>query len=455
MSNVTKPPRASSANTQLGWWPTKSERARFCQREILSDLKTGFKVEDIKVGVDKAGNPKVINTVEFEPTPSKDGKAVVPVVLTHGYGSGVGLFFRNLDAIAQIPGVKLYAIDWLGMGNSSRNLFPCDLSEQEKNKHSCVLSKEVTHSAQKEIAPPAPKEAAPHAPVKVEKKQASASTGKAEKAVVASSVTEAKIQIADSKGLSEEYFISAEDKEKVKVSEEFFLDAFDTWRKEKGLEKIILIGHSLGGYLSTSYTIQNPDVVVKLINVSPVGIPRPKKNYMDNYPDNWKFRNGKWLWENSTPQQLVRNLDWVGLGKYAISKIVHTRWKDIGLSQDRLTRLSNYMYAISVLPRSGEWSLNTIMQFGAWARSPLIDRILPKLSVPTAFIYGGKDWMDPKPVDVIKSSKRLKDIVTGPHIIPNGGHNMFLENPQSFNKVITAEITSALKASSGQSSSTK
>mmetsp|Transcript_1704 Transcript_1704/g.2389 ORF Transcript_1704/g.2389 Transcript_1704/m.2389 type:complete len:114 (+) Transcript_1704:82-423(+) len=113
------------------------------------------------------------------------------------------------------------------------------------------------------------------------------------------------------------------------------------------------------------------------------------------------------------------------------------------------------MYAISVLPRSGEWSLNTIMQFGAWARSPLIDRILPKLSVPTAFIYGGKDWMDPKPVDVIKSSKRLKDIVTGPHIIPNGGHNMFLENPQSFNKVITAEITSALKASSGQSSSTK
>ena len=37
------------------------------------------------------------------------------------------------------------------------------------------------------------------------------------------------------------------------VAEEEFVESIESWRKELGLEKFILLGHSLGGFLSCSY----------------------------------------------------------------------------------------------------------------------------------------------------------------------------------------------------------
>eukprot|EP01127_Copromyxa_protea_P012916 TRINITY_DN3406_c0_g1_i7.p1 TRINITY_DN3406_c0_g1~~TRINITY_DN3406_c0_g1_i7.p1 ORF type:complete len:357 (-),score=23.64 TRINITY_DN3406_c0_g1_i7:32-1102(-) len=45
------------------------------------------------------------------------------LVLTHGYGSGLGFWFRNIDALTKEGGGKydrVIAVDWLGMGASSR-----------------------------------------------------------------------------------------------------------------------------------------------------------------------------------------------------------------------------------------------------------------------------------------------------------------------------------------------
>jgi cardiolipin-specific phospholipase len=35
---------------------------------------------------------------------------------------------------------------------------------------------------------------------------------------------------------------------------DFFLEAFEAWRREMGIERMHLLGHSWGGYLSTRYT---------------------------------------------------------------------------------------------------------------------------------------------------------------------------------------------------------
>ena len=58
--------------------------------------------------------------------------------------------------------------------------------------------------------------------------------------------------------------------ENSKVAIDFFLNSFERWReKQPGLDKFILVGHSLGGYLSAIYSIENPERVEKLILLSP------------------------------------------------------------------------------------------------------------------------------------------------------------------------------------------
>lgn len=47
------------------------------------------------------------------------------------------------------------------------------------------------------------------------------------------------------------------------------------------LEKIVLVGHSLGGFLSACYALKYPERVEKLILVSPVGLPEKPDDFED------------------------------------------------------------------------------------------------------------------------------------------------------------------------------
>lgn len=46
------------------------------------------------------------------------------IVLTHGFGAALGFWFRNLHALSGVKGLRVYAIDWLGMGRSARKQLP-------------------------------------------------------------------------------------------------------------------------------------------------------------------------------------------------------------------------------------------------------------------------------------------------------------------------------------------
>lgn len=54
-----------------------------------------------------------------------------PLVLVHGFGSGVGLWALNLDDLAKKQ--SIYAIDVLGFGRSSRPEFPADGADAERD----------------------------------------------------------------------------------------------------------------------------------------------------------------------------------------------------------------------------------------------------------------------------------------------------------------------------------
>lgn len=60
--------------------------------------------------------------------------------------------------------------------------------------------------------------------------------------------------------------------EHVAEAESFFVDSLEQWRIANNIESMTLLGHSLGGYLSTCYALTHPTRVNKLILVSPVGV---------------------------------------------------------------------------------------------------------------------------------------------------------------------------------------
>jgi cardiolipin-specific phospholipase len=142
-----------------------------------------------------------LNTFSIKSTaPSPD--APPPAVLLHGYGAGLGFFFRNFPALARwagLRGTSVYAVDWLGMGRSAR------------------------------------------VPFRIRAKR------------------------DDIPG-------------RVHEAESFFVESLEEWRERVGLEKMTLIGHSLGAYFSTAYALRYPERVHKLLLLSPAGVPRDPSN---------------------------------------------------------------------------------------------------------------------------------------------------------------------------------
>jgi len=106
------------------WWVSNSSSAAEAQKAVLSFLPFFPEKDDIRSArvnlVNLSGNNRAINELEI----TRHGEPVErTLVMLHGYGAGLGLFYRNFDSLTKVPGTRLYALDLLGMGNSSRPHF--------------------------------------------------------------------------------------------------------------------------------------------------------------------------------------------------------------------------------------------------------------------------------------------------------------------------------------------
>lgn len=169
-----------------GWWPswrpTSMSLLKSTEAKILSCIQNEVWSRFVTLpNQDRIWTLTLTNKTAHKPLEQAPKKT--PLVMVHGFGGGVGLWIRNLDALSHSRPV--YAFDLLGFGRSSRPPFPTDAA----------------------------------------------------------------------------------------LAEEQFVNSMERWRESVGLENMILLGHSLGGYLATSYAIQHPSRVSHLILVDPWGFP--------------------------------------------------------------------------------------------------------------------------------------------------------------------------------------
>jgi len=151
--------------------------------------------------VELASPKHYLNSLSIKAT-NPSPSAPPPAVILHGYGAGLGFFFRNFPTLAMWAGSRgtdVYALDWLGMGRSAR------------------------------------------VPFRIRAKR------------------------NDIPG-------------RVREAESFFVDSLEEWRSKMGVEKMTLIGHSLGAYFSAAYALRYPTRVHKLILLSPAGVPHNPDN---------------------------------------------------------------------------------------------------------------------------------------------------------------------------------
>ncbi|KAL4081955.1 Alpha/Beta hydrolase protein [Scleroderma yunnanense] len=216
---------------------------------------------------------------------------------------------------------------------------------------------------------------------------------------------------------------------RVHEAESFFINSLEDWRDKMGLDKMTLIGHSLGAYFSVAYALRYPTRVHKLILLSPAGVTRdpnnltsPSRELTDTgdtisttsappaVPASAnqvrRIRNEQttakrqasrveklitYMWEEGwSPFQIVRSTFFWGpmlVGRYSSRRFP-------GLAEDEVRDLHEYLLNITLAKGSSEYCISHIFAPFAHARMPLVDRI-SALKIPITFVYGEHDWMDP------------------------------------------------------------
>ncbi|KAL3800085.1 hypothetical protein ACHAW5_004452 [Stephanodiscus triporus] len=344
-------------------------------------------------------------------TSSHSSHSSPPLVLLHGYANGSLYFYRNLSGLSRHFD-RVYALDMLGWGLSSRPRF--DL---------------VTRSSPSPTPPPRGED-----------------------------------------DVEDDY--DAKVGTRVAAAEAFFVESLERWRAHHDIPRLTLAGHSMGGYLATAYAERHPDRVHRLILLSPVGVPRRRpveeeERSIDSLPfyARYAMKALRYLFENRgiTPGDFLRSLPH-GKSRAMVDSYVERRLPSIACPDER-DALGEYLYQNSMLPGSGEYCLGEILTGGAYAKSPLVDRIHDIVVVPPPhaslsendyeddddglevhMIYGQRDWMDYRggleEEGMGGGGGGGSSSSCGPpprvhvHGVRDAGHLLMLDNHEEFNSAV-------------------
>ncbi|KKF97617.1 putative cardiolipin-specific deacylase mitochondrial [Ceratocystis platani] len=384
-----------------------------------SDDPFGFRVWRSEM-VELSGKNRALNEYSVERVGEKVDENLV---MLHGYGAGLGFFYRNYEPLTRAPGWKLYALDMLGMGNSTRPPFSVKAKTREAQiteaENWFIDSLEEWRTKRKlDNFTLCAHSLGGYLGVAYALKY----PGRIKKLILASPV-----------GVpADPHAISAEmpEPEESAMQNEFTRD-----------QESIVHGKNATG---------------------PADAPKRRVPGWLSY-----------LWDaNVSPFSIVRLTG--PLGPRIVSGWSSRRFNH--LPQNDASLLHDYAFSIFRQSGSGEYAMPYLLAPGAFARSPLISRIdgvgrqvlpapmgssaagvpLRETGIPIVMMYGDGDWMDAAGGFAAEQKllkAREKTLLTGTDyekknengaakvvIIQDAGHHLFIDNPEEFNKHMRAEM---------------
>ncbi|XP_060529384.1 1-acylglycerol-3-phosphate O-acyltransferase ABHD5-like [Cylas formicarius] len=219
---------------------------------------------------------------------------------------------------------------------------------------------------------------------------------------------------------------------KCEDSEQQMVDSIEAWRKQLNLEKFILLGHSFGGYLATSYAINHPDRVKHLILADPWGFSEipPHLNLSLRlrvlsvilYP--FTYFN---------PLAAVRATG--PLGPWLVKKMrgdISLKYDDV-LSDSGI--ILEYIYQCNSQYPSGETAFHSFISKFAYAKNPMIRRFDKiKSEIPITVMFGQYSWISKESAITLRSQR--PNSYVNIEVIPNAGHHLYSDRPKLFNKIV-------------------
>lgn len=380
--------------------------------------------------VQLSGKNRALNEVSVERVGEKEEETLVMV---HGYGAGLGFFYKNFEPITRVPGLKLYALDMLGMGNSTRPPFKIHAKTKEEQvieaENWFIDALEEWRKARKiERFTLLGHSLGGYLAVSYALKY----PGHLKKLILASPV-----------GIPKDpYAVNASmpDPTESTLENEFTQD-----------QQAVSEHHP---------SSPRAPVEESGVNVTPPNMPkRPLPGWL------------VWLWDaNISPFSIVRMTG--PLGPRFVSGWSSRRFNH--LPENEAQALHDYSFSIFKQKGSGEYALAYILAPGAYARRPVIDRIqnvgrqvisqpedgsgpaVKETGIPIVFMYGENDWMDVAgglaAEEKLKQAK-IKALLHGTDeekhrengsakvvVISRAGHHLYLDNPDEFNDVIRKEM---------------
>ncbi|XP_073527225.1 (Lyso)-N-acylphosphatidylethanolamine lipase [Phyllobates terribilis] len=215
-------------------------------------------------------------------------------------------------------------------------------------------------------------------------------------------------------------------------AEEQFVSSIEQWRQEMGINDMILLGHSLGGFLATSYSMRFPQRVKHLILVDPWGFPDlPTDPNEVRSPPAWVKALAAVL-GRSNPLAVVR-----AAGPWG-PRLVQRFRPDLKRKFEEFfddDTIMEYIYHCNAQTPSGESAFKTMMERFGWAKRPMMSRLnlIPK-DLPITFIYGAETWIDQNTGE--KAKMLRPDSYVNTLAIRGASHHVYADQPGVFNSMV-------------------